>query len=137
MIFFVDFLNRSLKDYKILNNIGSDIITILLILLSKLFFSNCIIIIITIITIMTINFNKYLKNNKVLLKNYTILQYIFVALLFDIKNSSFLQIEVFYLIIKRNKTVNILYSKLHFKSLFQLIHIQKNSSTTFITIILN
>jgi len=131
MIFFVDFLNRGLKDYKILNNIGSDIITILSILLSKPFFSNCIMITITTMITIIINFGKYFKNNKILLKTYIISQYIFIAFLFDIKNLSFLQIEVFHLITKQNKIIGILYSKLHFKSLFQLIYIRKNSSTIF------
>ncbi len=116
-----------------LNNIGSDVITTLSILLSKLFSSNRVITTITIMTIMTISFSKYLGNNEVLLESYIISQYIFMALLFDIENSSLLQVEVFHLITKRNKTIDILYSKLHFKSLFQLIYIRRNSSTTFIT----
>ena len=130
MIFFVDFLNRGLKDYKILNNIGSDTIITLSILLSKFFFSNCMITTTTTITIITINFGKHLENNEVLLESYTISQYIFIALLFDIENSSLLQVEIFHLIKKRNGTVGTLYSKLHFKSLLQLIHIRKSGSTT-------
>ncbi len=90
MMFFIDFLNRGLKDYGMLNNIGSDVIVILLILLSKLFFSNRMMTTTTTMTIMTINLGKHFKNNEVLLENYTISQYIFVVLLFDIKNSSFL-----------------------------------------------
>ena len=129
MIFFVDFLNRSLKDYRMLNNIGFNIIIILSILLFKLFSSNRMITTIMIITTMTINLGKHFENNKIFLESYTILQYIFVALLFDIKNSSFLQIEVFHLITKRNRTVSILYFKLYFKSLFQLIYIRKSGST--------
>ncbi len=72
MIFFIDFLNRGLKDYKMLNNIDFNIIVILLILLSKSFFLNYIIIIIIIITIIIISFDKYLGDNKVFLKNYII-----------------------------------------------------------------
>ena len=73
MIFFVDFLNRGLKDYKMLNNIGSDIIIILLILLSKLFSSNRIMITIIIMTTITISLGKYLEDNEVLLESYIIL----------------------------------------------------------------
>jgi len=90
MMFFVDFLNRGLKDYRMLNNIGSDVIAILSILLSKSFFSNRVITTTTTITTMIISFGKHLENNEVFLESYTISQYIFVVLLFDIKNSSFL-----------------------------------------------
>ncbi len=117
MMFFVDFLNRGLKDYGMLNNIGSDIMAILLILLFKFFFSNRIMTTTITITTMTINFGKHFGDNEVFLKNYTISQYIFVVFLLDIKNSSFLQVEVFHLITKRDEIVNTLYSKLYFKSL--------------------
>ncbi len=87
-MFFVDFLNRGLKDYRMLNNIGSDAMAILSILLSKFFSSNRMMIITTIITIMTINLSKHFKDNEVFLESYIISQYIFIAFLFDIKNSS-------------------------------------------------
>ncbi len=73
-----------------LNNIGSDIMVILSILLSKLFFSNRIMTTTTTITIMTISLGKYFGDNEVFLKNYIISQYIFVAFLFNIENSLFL-----------------------------------------------
>ncbi len=132
-MFFVDFLNRGLKDYRMLNNIGSDAMVILSILLSKFFSSNRMMIMTMIITIMTINLGKHFKDNEVFLESYIISQYIFVAFLFDIKNLLLLQIEVFYLIMKQDGTIDILYSKLYFKSLFQLIYIRRSGSTTFIT----
>ena len=137
MMFFVDFLNRGLKDYRMLNNIGSDIMAILSILLSKPFFSNCMMTTITTMTTMTISFGKHFRDNEVLLKSYIISQYIFIVFLFDTENSLFLQVEVFHLIIKRDETVDILYFKLHFKSLFQLIHIRRSGSTTSTTITSN
>ncbi len=68
-MFFIDFLNRGLRNYRILNNIGSDIIATLSILLFKLFSSNRIITTTTTITTMTISFGKYFGDNEVLLES--------------------------------------------------------------------